>query len=408
MKKPQLENWQKAGIILGVVLTITLIVNTSLMAYVTYQNSFKASIFPTSDTGESLDIDIHGIIGRPSPLRYYLNNIKDWVSAWAVGGVEKTNAETGILVAIDGSNIASTASVDYYIEAIPQSGGSAYRFLEGNSSSVTVNGADLDLSNQTTIENHLTAMGLSTDASHTIDYYVYVKAEATGAISGDTLTSEITKTLFDTVNYQWGSETTGDIDPVSTSTVKEATPTTATPNEAWPTVRTGGGETQYWLFQYDLTDVAAISALTWYVRCDVMTYTSNSDWMLHSIGSFDSSTTWDTKPGTISTLESVSTDIDFGWHDFSDSRMLSYLQSKEGSQAYWQFSKSADVNRRGFYGWGSSVPYIHITYVGFSASWYPIGPVSVLSMPLGQTLGAFTVIALAAYTVYQTLRKEKK
>ena len=205
MKKPQLENWQKAGIILGVVLTITLIVNTSLMAYVTYQNSFKASIFPTSDTGESLDIDIHGIIGRPSPLRYYLNNIKDWVSAWAVGGVEKTNAETGILVAIDGSNIASTASVDYYIEAIPQSGGSAYRFLEGNSSSVTVNGADLDLSNQTTIENHLTAMGLSTDASHTIDYYVYVKAEATGAISGDTLTSEISYQQFDSVTYQYGS-----------------------------------------------------------------------------------------------------------------------------------------------------------------------------------------------------------
>jgi len=405
------SRWRKTGLVLGVILTLVLIVNTTYTAYIAVDDSFTASIQSRNQI-ESLDVQIRGTVGRPSPLSYILGQVRSLLSSYYVGGVQRSNAETGIHVTLTGTNVGSSASVDYYIEA-QESGatGNKYRFLEGNSTSVSVGGAPLDLNNQTTIENHLQAMGLSTDTSHEINYYVYVKAETTGAVSGETLTSEITKTLFDTVTYQWGSPITGNINAELLAEVREESPTTSYPSPEYPWIMADAGAITYLYVHFDLSDVAAISVAQYFSRVDQMYYTSNSDWMLHSIGSFDNSVTWDTQPSAISQLYLVNEQLDMGWHSWQKSAILSYLQSMEGEDVFLRMSKGDDMNRRSFYGSGSggaSAPYLRLTYVGFSASWYPVGPVSVLSLPLGQTLGALSMVTLACYLVYNVYKETEK
>jgi len=405
------------------VLTVVLIVNTSLMAYMNYQTTFTASMAPTG-SGESLEIGLKAEAGRPSPLAYYLRQARGWISAYFVGGTERTNAETGIIVAIDGANIGSTASVDYYIEAKESTGqGQAYRFLEGNGTSVTVNGADLDLSNQTSIEHHLTAMGLSTTASHTIDYYVYVKASATGAISGETLTSEITYTLFDTVSYEYGTEVVETLDDptediqrrcLSPGWYESSTgnylnvgnsddpchrvwiewPTTVIPDSA-PIEKV---EFKYWVINLnDDTEFVQITnqptvtdhnSLYWYlgqgnstayVQADFTEYPTDDVWVTTDLGSQAAA---DLEDQLSSNWFAV------GWRLQSEPGSLTSIASED---------------------WGDNKPpTLLVTYMSYSSSWYPIGPVSVLSMPLGQTLGAITVIALSCYAVYTAIIKGEK
>ena len=410
MKNPQLGNWQKAGVILGVVLTIALIVNTSLMAYVTYQNSFTASMAQPS--GESLDISLRGDVGRPSPLTYYLKQARNWISAYYTGGVERTNAETGIVVAIDGSNIGSTASVDYYIEAKETEGeGSAYRFLEGNSTSVTVNGADLDLSNQTTIENHLSAMGLSTTSSHTIDYYVYVKAEATGAISEETLTSEIEKTLFDSVTFEYGTEVSDTFYSTGSLVNFQQYPT-YTESMSTFKVQRWTGKYCYGYLLFPLSGVGEVvtdAQLTYrcfsvYSARDMAVYRITETW-----GMSTNKPTWSNMP-TFET-EDVATQTPTDYWNYLDITEMGQAwgggAGKFGIMMNIPAGVSSDAGHTVFGYQGDFPPYIDVTWVSYSASWYPV-PASVLDMPLGQTLGAFTVIAISAYTIYQALKKEKK
>jgi len=196
---------RRAALYLGLVLTVVLILNQGLAFYINATQTFTASMAETG--GEEVNIRLAASTGRPGPLAALLRRAKDWVSAYYVGGVERTDAETGIVVTVTGTNVASTAYVDYYIEGRETGGsGAPYRFLEGNGTEVAVGGAALDLTNETTIESHLAAMGLSTEESWTIDYYVYVRAEVAGAVSGETLTTVIPYTKFDTVTYTYGTE----------------------------------------------------------------------------------------------------------------------------------------------------------------------------------------------------------
>ena len=417
----ELNPWHKASVILSVILTAALIVNTSLMAYINYQDNFQANIMGSSRL-ESLDIDMRADIGRPSPLMHYLMKARDNIAAYFVGGVEKTNATTGLVVSISGSNIGSTVSVDYYVEAVPQSGGSTYRFLEGNDTSVTVGGADLDLTNQTTIENHLTAMGLSTTASHTIDYYVYVKAEATGAISGDTLVSEITYQKFDTVEYQYGSEVTEtlyvtsgandyyrdwyyykktedyltvdysacDSDRFGCGMVFEVSdiPNGATVTECYMLLcgygtETGGGANIYAVESRENPpgDTSTFDAMTY--------HTPGAYW------SFDTSNlVWQNTPDLTPQMQDI-VDTE-AWGDTWEKPHFVILD--HNSSIATKFRSYEDGN----------APELHTTYMSYSSSWYPIGPVSVLSMPLGQALGAITVILVSIYALYHTFIKEEK
>lgn len=405
------SRWRKTGLVLGVILAVTLIVNTTHTVYLAVDDSFTANM-QSGNRLESLDIQIRGTVERPSPLTYYLNQVRNLLSSYYVGGSDATQASTGILVSITGTNVASTATVDYYIEAVASdASGNPYRFLEGNGTSVTVGGANLDLSNQTTIENHLTAMGLSTDASHTIDYYVYVRAQATGAISEETLTSEIEKTLFDSVTFEYGTEVSDTFYSTGSLVNFQQYPT-YTESMSTFKVQRWTGKYCYGYLLFPLSGVGEVvtdAQLTYrcfsvYSARDMAVYRITETW-----GMSTNKPTWSNMP-TFET-EDVATQTPTDYWNYLDITEMGQAwgggAGKFGIMMNIPAGVSSDAGHTVFGYQGDFPPYIDVTWVSYSASWYPV-PASVLDMPLGQTLGAFTVIALSGYTVYQALGKEKK
>ena len=410
---------RKIGLVLGVILIFSLIFNTTHSAYIAYGDNFSASM-QSQNQLESLKIQLLGTIGRPTSIIYYLNQVKSFLSSYYVEGTESTQATTGITVSITGTNVASTASVDYYIEAMANdASGNPYRFLEGNSTSVTVGGANLDLTNQTTIINHLEAMGLSTTASHTIDYYVYVQAQATGAVSGDTLTSEITKTKFDTVFYGYGT--------VESATMGHWV------DDGW---MYGGG--QMWLstdLNNDTYSPIADGTLNW-IEFAASHKHSGADWFCGVIYEFEGSqgaTDFVAKSSNPSPVYSTITeyhadfpgnepiyadteyvlgvwteedDDDTDWkirmdHGTSGTRWRDEWEYRSGQEPHDPFEGDSRIMNL-----GALKVQVNYNYIGYAASWYQI-PASILDMPLGQTLGSLVMIALSGYLVTSVLKENK-
>jgi len=417
MKK---DNLTKISLVVGIILSVTLIINTSLSAYVLYTSSFQASM---SDADESLDLAIRTDTGRPTMLERIFKTAKDWISAYYVGGVEKTDAETGITISVTGSNVASQASVSYYIEGVPQSGGRAFRFLEGNGSSVTVGGAALSPTNQTTIEKHLTAMGLSTTSSHTIDYYVYVKAEATGAISGDTLTSEISYQKFDSVTYNYGQEYIGTMGKTSGSTEvfcagemilgQGSAGTGYSPDYNGTLYRIlfkakqiDGGADDVCGVVYKWTTGGGISDLV----------AQSDDCTGYSTGSWKTVSGYFTTAGTVPIYT-------------NENYWLGAWFEEDDSNADWKIylDYSPGAARRNYnteYRSGISAPdpmtsssensefqpyiYVQYKYISYSSSWYTIPPLSVINVPITLDLVAVLSVIIAALVVVKKQMEENK
>ena len=392
------------SLVFGILLTVALIVNTSVTTYVLWNDRQTASMSPNSR--ETLNIAVEADLGRPSPLRYFWDQLKSWTTAWYVEGVESTDAISGLTISVTGSNVASQASVDYYIEAVASdASGNSYRFLEGNSTSITVGGASLAPTNQTTVINHLEAMGLSTTQSHTIDYYVYVRAQVTGAVSGETLTSEITKTKFDTVSYQWGTESTTDIAPTLDTHIRESDPTISYSTD---TVAYMGWWTDPKYFDtfiiFDLSDYNVVSGT---LKLYINGYSGSVNrYFIHNVTSFDSTVTWNTAPTKDTELlneRGVYWEIST-WFEFDSSGLDAYLAEQSGGTAYLRLSVENEGVRyyRRFSTMESSTnkPKMTITYLDFSASWYPI-PASLVDIPISQELGILLVVAITAGVILQ-------
>jgi len=364
--------------------------------------------------GETLDIGMQTTAGRPSPLAYYLKKLlNNRIAAYYTGGTQRTNAETGVTITVTGSNVASTASVTYYVEAkASDATGNAYRFLEGTGTSVTVGGSSLDLSNQTTIENHLTALGLNTDTSHEIEYYVYVKADCTGAISGETITAEIPYTLFETVTYQYGIEVTDTEYPALDTQAYSTLPDNTYDTITIMTVRGPNNNEGHIFLKFDLSGYSDLTASELKLYC-ASGVGGEQTYVLSSCNSFTTGVTWNTKPSAVSELYSEYTWMGTGsYRTFNTPALLSYIQANEGGSAYLTMRASTgDSATRSFNTVERSDtnrdPYLSLTYVSFSASWYQIGPVSVLSMPLGQVLGVLTLVVLTVYLVYAEMETMK-
>ena len=398
------------SLVFGILLTVALIVNTSVTTYVLWNDRQTASMSPNSR--ETLNIAVEADLGRPSPLRYFWDLLKSWTTAWYVEGVESTDAISGLTISVTGSNVASQASVDYYIEAVASdASGNSYRFLEGNSTSITVGGASLAPTNQTTVINHLEAMGLSTTQSHTIDYYVYVRAQVTGAVSGETLTSEITKTKFDTVSYQWGTESTTDIAPTLDTHIRESDPTISYSTD---TVAYMGWWTDPKYFDtfiiFDLSDYNVVSGT---LKLYINGYSGSVNrYFIHNVTSFDSTVTWNTAPTKDTELlneRGVYWEIST-WFEFDSSGLDAYLAEQSGGTAYLRLSVENEGVRyyRRFSTMESSTnkPKMSITYLDFSASWYPI-PASLVDIPISQELGILLVVAITAGVILQDHNRRK-
>ena len=424
-KKNGLDNTQRQRIsdrvlILTLFVQILILVNQSVGLYTVAAQSMQASII--EPTGETLQVHIQTDTGRLNLVEKLIKGVRDWTSSYFVGGVERTNAETGITISVTGSNVASTAYVDYYIEAVPQSGGAAYRFLEGNNTAITVGGSSLSPTNQTSIENHLTAMGLSTTASHTIDYYVYVKAEATGAVSGETLTSEITYTKFDTVSYQYGTEVT------DTYLVGASSDDGTYASWGWMGSVTANrlGHQGY---HYN-------SCLRWTnIDLDKDQSLSNAYLRLRQSGDVngvgdidsliygfdeDNTATFTGKP-TGRALTTAYTEWDFSstryeWKASPDiSGVVEEIISRSGwsngnalgvllvddncaSEEYFDFTAYDES--------GGNEPELVIQYISYESSWYPLPPMSLASLPITLNMVALTALITATVYAYKVNRRK--
>jgi hypothetical protein len=175
-----------------------------VVASIVGTHGYLARVNPGPDE-EYVQIKVVVDAGRLlTPIENIFTNlrIRGWDVSWLVGGSEVFNATVSITVENTGNNILSSVIVDYYVDAQETTGeGQPYRFLEEVEMEIQMNDIVHDTSTQD-ISSHLEAMGLSSDQSWTIDYYVYAQIRATGAISGDTLTSTVPETLFDTVTYE--------------------------------------------------------------------------------------------------------------------------------------------------------------------------------------------------------------
>ena len=400
------------SLVLGIILTVTLIVNTSVTTFVLWNDRQTASMSPNAR--ENLNINVEADLGRPSPLRYFWDQLKSWTTAWYVEGVESTDSISGLTITVTGSNVGSQASVSYYIEAVASdASGIPYRFLEGNGTSITVGGANLTPTNQTTIINHLEAMELSTTASHIIDYYVYVKAQATGAVSGELLTSEIVKTKFDTVSYSYGAE-------VSDTFYA----TMGGQNFDWSTsyfedlstmqVRLKSNKEQHGFLFFPLTGIgeivteAELNARAQQIQDvpqDHTVYRITETW-----NTGGNKPTWNNQP-TYSTTDTATIQPAEGWNTWDISEitqawgggadkfgvMLAVTGTPSGDHVHILYNYDGDFP-----------PYIDVTWVDYAASWYQI-PASVIDIPLSQELGTLLVVAISVgYILHdQTRRKEK-
>jgi len=408
---------------------VVLILNQGLSFYINATQTFKASM-ADEPRGEELRVRLETSTGRPTLLERLLRQAKNWVTAYIVDGAERTNAETGVIVSVTGTNVAATAHVDYYIEGRETGGGGTpYRFLEGNGTAVTVGGDALDVSNQTTIESHLEAMGLSTTQSWTIDYYVYVTARATGAVSGETLTTEIQYTKFDTVNYGYGTLVTDVYQVVNSDHdgyIQESGSTYDSTNEV---LRAGDhtsslSDYQCWQRFNDVevtqgTELV-MAKLQW--KADyrdgaptVIVVGDDSDHAIHptSLSDFLS------KPRTNATASDTPTDwVPGTWYAFYITDVAQEIIDRPGWQSgnNMQFFVEDDTE-----GWGGAeawlgadsydenpadAPKLRIKYVSYGASWYNIPPLSVVDLPV--TLDVVAVLAVVATTAFIVQTKRRR
>jgi len=428
---------QYTSLFLGVLLTVTLIVNTAMTTYIMYTSSFTASM--DEGQGEKIDVAINADVGRPSPLEFLWRALKGWTTAWFVGGQQRENATTSIIIQVTGSNVASTATVNWYIEAEDSlSSGTPYRFVEGNGTQVTVGGASHQASDQRSIEGHLEAMGLSTDAGHTIDYYVYVEAQATGAVSGETLTSEIVKTKFDTVTYSYGTEV--QVSGKTQGNVKDyeiknggtfSNAVTQTPFMNDPNSYESGLLLYPAANYFDIPQGATITDA--YLRLKAGTSAGSSSTIctvtiraekkgLYYNQQCASAADFDARNRTTSEVVwGVPAWTGGNWYNSPD---ISSVIQEVVNENTWTGSYRCiqvfledttgdyDISQYRHYKHRDSAtadaPLIYITYVTYGASWYTVPPLSVIDLPISLDLMAYAAVAAAALAIYLSKKEKKK
>ncbi|MFH2109880.1 MAG: hypothetical protein ABIJ47_01325 [Candidatus Bathyarchaeota archaeon] len=421
------------------------------------QQSYQASMVPT-DSGETLQVHIDTDTGRQKGImdrifRYLRGQpelTSSWLGAWMVDDVERSDAIVSISITVTGSNVLSTATVSYWIEGRPSGGGEPFRFLEATGQSVTVGGAALEDSDDRGIAAHLEAMSLTTDQSWTVDYYVYVKVEATGAVSGETLTSEITETKFDTKTYELYDPGTWTRIPVKksagyvgyarheTQSVTLLDPSTSeAPNCAFGERASPVRQYTAWLcFQNNdaETMLPYVTAGTLiiheaYIQMqassgtpaqrvtvnlnDATSWTSTgvdtyAEWLTRWGNRLPVNATWnsptfyeDSFYNTTNIGPVVQALVD-GRSVSATGRMTFYIANDGDAKTNWKL----------FYAWYFQYqerwPNLYIRWSEYTASWYPLPPMSLASLPITLDLVAWAALIAATALVWRENRRKMK
>ncbi|MFH2109890.1 MAG: hypothetical protein ABIJ47_01375 [Candidatus Bathyarchaeota archaeon] len=459
MRKPERLRIEEKVLILTLVVQVLFLVNQTVVLATTAKQTMTASMVPTMG-GETLQAHISTDTGRPRGILDHLTRLLvgqrwftgSWVGAWMVDGQVRTAATVAISITVTGANVASTATVDYYVEA--RSGANTYRFLEATGQSATVGGAALQASDPRTITGHLQAMGLATTQSWTIDYYVYVKATTTGAVSGETLTSEIAVTKFDSKTYVFddpGVWVRG-LSTMATGYVGSARHTAS--SVSMPSAYTGYGmagqtATDQWsswvVFRnglmksvtgfpvsgsFSTTQLIPAGAVIREAHLSVKasaSYTSTAQNLLVAIWNgdyWDSSVTyakfmtcWGQRVGD--TPWSTTAWVTDTYYHSPD--IVTLVQARFDSQGWgggdWDritvFLALDDAPKqyaKRYINWGYSGhtdgPHLYIRYSTYAASWYPLPPLSLASLPITLDVVALSALIGATALLWRENRRK--
>jgi len=417
---------RRAALYLGLVLTVVLILNQGLQFYINATQTFTASMAASDQ--ETIDINIHTDVGRPS-------NFLSWYLGWQVDSQEVTNSTTSISVSITGSNVGVTAYLDYYVKAVDSTDSETWaKVLEGTDQTVTVGGAPFEASVGKEIAQHLQDIGLTGSEGETIDYYIYVRADAVGAISGENLTTTITETKFDTVSYQYGEEYTVDLVPVSDAHDGMVVDNSGTYGVLWnhDCDQVGGSTTNKVesVIQWPINSIPDSADVT-LMKLKYHGYSRNT-YMPFTITRCDSVDPYLglTQPSTYA--EPLFLEIE-GESEYTGSTDVVVGTNKEwplnagacidleaalsardwfavGLRAieYVTGSKIQQIYSAG-YGSATPKPTLYVEYTAFGASWYNIPPLSVVDLPVTMDVVAvLSVVLTTAFIVQQTRRRNEK
>ena len=397
---------------LGVALVLSTLLIVGVLGTIGWLFGMPCSITKLVRTTEGEELKAMIVVGmRPSFVEYL-----GWQLAWGVGGSPRSTVNIRFQVLVTGTNIASTAKVYFYIEARDSSGSPTYRELDFSSSpqTVTVGSTATYETGSMTIDTHLSHLyGSIPTADKTIDYYVWCRVEATGLISGKTLTAEVPLTKFDSIFYDYGSEAT------STLTGYDAHVYKYSPNSNYGSsdyIYVGGSLTyRYWGYLKVQSAVSFSSDDVVDAKLKLYVYNTGDEIYVYTTGDFsESSITWNNKPDPITYLGSF-TPSATGWVEFTSSEFVDSVKSaiSDGSihlcLCLKPYTDTADTDKAYFYSRekDSSKSFrIEVTYVDWSASWSWINldTLSITALQVVQDVLSIVAMLLSIVVSYLTIK----
>ena len=403
-----MEGKHRALLLLTCLALIVTSLNGMVDLAVKLNQTFRASA--VSDYGERLSVKVRCSSGRPSYAWWLMWcslkatcswNPTLWRLAWRVGGSVVTNVENAVTITVSGSNIESPVTVDYYIEARKPDGTVLGKTLDVTGASCNVGDSISDSTGSVDIDQHLSSLGLSTTQDQTVDYYVWVKVMATGLISGETLTAEVGPVEFDSVTYDYGTQTTHVYYANADTWVYEYAPTnnygtSSTMNAGL----SGNGKKEWILVNFTLPSgltADGVCSCTMYLRKEssgsgtFTVYRVTGDWS-------ETAVNWYSKPG-YTTVNGSSADLPSSYPTWVSWDVTQLLKDALKSGSVYGFYVQSSASGTQFDTRESSYdPYISLTYFDWTASWswYPL-PLSIVSMPIGRQLFLGLVIGLTCF-----------
>jgi len=171
-------------------------------AYVRSESSARAE----TPYGESLEIKLGS--GAQTSASWLAAEASSSQNVWTVNGTYKSQAQVtlGYNLQVSYSNVNNIKIVLLYIKAVDSADNSNYQYTLANNKALSGSSPISDSGSTTkTISQHLSDCQASTTSAQ-IKYYIYCQVQATGTISGQTLTATISETWFATLNYQQSTE----------------------------------------------------------------------------------------------------------------------------------------------------------------------------------------------------------
>jgi len=418
----------KALLALTIIALCVGIANGVLDIYVKAAQTFTASA--VTDYGEKVSIRIEGDTGRPPFL---------WMLAWKVGGQEVTTVTNGVTITVTGSNIASTATVDYYVKAANASGSPWTKTLQGSGVQVTVGGSLQNSTGAVAIDDHLTAIGLSTTQDQTVDYYVWVRVTATGLISSQQLVAEVQETLFDTVSFDYMNLVSKTFYSSSTDNWmgyvrkggQKFNPVTDSGDDIYFGVTSSYYNYSGWAaFSGVGADVpagvtivsASLEFRTGASGCDaggqVVIQGLDDDYFAGTV--IDTYDEYWTRPRTSASVlwSFTSAWDDNTWYESPD---ISSIVQEIVDRSDWGgtgddmcfFIQATPVITPvhkvcGYQTGANFKPKLHITYEGYTANWWRLPPLSIVGIPAGQQLLACVAAVIAGAIAINAIKRRKR